>query len=193
MNTFQYYESFEFLKKEREYAVDVIEGLSDKMKSRSLETHKFRTFNVTSSFNGTESNLIKDKLQQEGAEVCIGLLDDAAGILSCRKKEDELIDVYKNKEINSEAFSETASRLLSNMNEAEGCSRYLIYGWELKPIEEGKKIGKGIKSGEMENALNKTDYNKNDMALICAGQNADKSLLNIYKNMIMIAEDEWCL
>lgn len=79
------------------------------------------------------------------------------------------------------------------MNDVEGCSRYLIYGWELKLIEEGRNIGKGIKSREMENALNKTDYNKSDMTLICAGQNADKSLLNIYRNMIMIAENGWCL
>lgn len=97
MNTFQHYESFEFLKKEIEYAEDVIEGLSDEMKSMGLEKRRLRTFNVTGCFNCTESNLIKSMLQQEGAEVCIGLLDDAAGILSCRKKEDELIEVYKNK------------------------------------------------------------------------------------------------
>lgn len=193
MNIFRHYESFEFIEKEKEYAKDVIGGLSDEMKSMGLEKRRFRTFNVTGCFNGTESNLIKSMLQQEGAEVCIGLLDGAAGILSCMKKENELIELYKNKKINSEAFSETASRLLSNMNEAEGCSRYLIYGWELKLIEEGRNIGKGIKSGEMKNALNKTDYNKNDMALICAEQNADKSLLNIYRNMILVAENGWCL
>jgi len=193
VNTFLHYESFEALKADKEYAEDLLESLSGVIKEKRIEEYKFRTFNVTDCFNDTESKLIKSMIQKEGAEVRIGLLENADRTLSCRKKEDELIEFYKNKKINSEACSETASRLLSNMNEAEGCSRYLIYGWELKLIEEGKKIGKGIKSGEMENALNKTDYNKNDMALICAGQNADKSLLNIHKNMIMIAEDEWCL
>ncbi len=160
-----------------------------------MEKHKIRTFNVTNCFNGTESNLIKNMLLQEGAEVCIGLVENADGTLSCKKKESELIAMYKNKERNSAVYSETASRLLYNMNEAENYSRYLIYGWELKPIEDVNKIGKGIGSEEFGNALNKTDYNKNkrDLVLLCAGARAESSLISIYDNMKTIAEGEWRL
>lgn len=128
-------------------------------------------------------------LQKECAEVCVALWENADGLLRCRKKENELAELYRNKELNSEVYSETASRLFSNMNDLQGCDRYLIYGYELARIKEGKNTGKGIKSEEFENALNKTDYNKDrkDMVLLCVGNRAEKSLVNICENMKTMA------
>ncbi len=195
MNIFRHYESFEALKADKKYSEKVMYGISNMMKEKNIEENEIRIFNVTGCFNGTESNLIKNALIGEGAEVCIGLIENSDGILSCRNKESELIEIYKNRTLDCSVYSETASRLLSNLNEAEGCNRYLIYGWELKRIEEGNNIGKGIKSRNMENALNETDYNKNksDMALLCAGMRCEESLENIGRNMKALADGDWCL
>ncbi len=195
MNTFLHYESLKALKADKKYAKDIMCGISNMVKKRNIEKNKVRVFRVTGCFNGNDSKLIKNALVEEGAEVYIGLWENFDGTLSCRNKESELIGLYKSKTLDCSVYSETASRLLSNMNEADGCNRYLIYGWELKRIEEGNNIGKGIKSRNMENALNETDYNKDngDLVLICAGLRAESSLLNIHNNMRIIRDGEWYL
>lgn len=166
-------------------------------------------FDVTAYFNQTESKFIR-KMLKEGGTVSIGIIENAGGLLSCMKAEENVgLDEF-----------EIMARLLSNMNEENGLHRYLIYGTELKWSKEelnayvdyiersqyfgalnkkwfvtGKNdnIGKGIRHDEMEKALNKVRYNIEHMALLSIGDMSKESLENISGNIKMIVDGDWYL
>lgn len=162
-------------------------------------------YNITKHFNQTESKLIR-KMLEEGGTVSVGIMEDAAGLLSCMKTEEK---------VGTDEF-EIMARLLSNMNEAEELHRYLIYGTELKWSKEelndyvdylGKKqyggalnkkwfitgkndnIGKGIKHYELKKALSKINCGANDLVLLSAGRNSSESLKNIASTMKYVSND----
>ncbi len=171
--------------------------------------YEVNIFDVTAYFNQTESKFIR-KMLKEGGTVSIGIIEDAGGLLSCMKTEEN---------VGTDEF-EIMARLLSNMNEENGLHRYLIYGTELKWSKEelnahadylkknqyfgalnkkwfitGKNdnIGKGIRHDEMKKALNKVRYNIEHMALLSVGDMSKESLENISGNIKMIVDGDWYL
>ncbi|VVB60548.1 Uncharacterised protein [uncultured archaeon] len=162
-------------------------------------------YDITMHFNKTESKLIRKMLAEEGT-VSLGLIENAAGILSCMQSEEN---------VGTDEF-EIMARLLSNVNEKDGLQRYLIYGtelkWSKKEFEEystyleknqylgalnkkwfvtGKNdnVGKGIRYCEIRSALDETNYNVGDLVLLSAGKKSRESLENIAATMKYLYDD----
>ncbi len=203
MNVFLYYKSFERMNEAD--LKNAIYRWALETEKREL-TYEVEIFDVTTYFNQTESSLIR-KMLEEGGTVSLGIIENAAGLLSCMKSEEN---------VGTNEF-EIMARLLSNMNEKEWLQRYLIYGtelkWSKKELEvystyleenqysgalnkkwfvtgENDNIGKGIRYSEIKKALNKIGYNIGDMALLSVGKKSRESFENICKNARKIIDGD---
>ncbi|MBS3054674.1 MAG: hypothetical protein J4431_04005 [Candidatus Aenigmarchaeota archaeon] len=87
-----------------------------------LSKIKFRIYDVTNAFSGTECNVLKN-----ADMVYLGRVGEGLGVLTAIVGE----NVYRNRA--TDYATEYLSRFLSKTNELQGKERFTIFGAELKP------------------------------------------------------------
>ena len=87
-----------------------------------LSKIKFRIYDVTNAFSGTECNVLKN-----ADMVYLGRVGEGLGVLTAIVGE----NVYRNRA--TDYATEYLSRFLSKTNELQGKCRFTIFGAELKP------------------------------------------------------------